>query len=73
MFKIRIVVQQGNKFDAMLFKDKESVGGVGKDDEGFYINLSRRLTIQESIDLLKMINGLNEEFYRSEVAIQYVE
>ncbi|UTI44403.1 hypothetical protein [Niallia sp. RD1] len=73
MFKIRIVVQQGNKFDAMLFKDKESVGGVGKDDEGFYINLSRRLTIQESIDLLKMINGLNEEFYRSEVAIRYVD
>lgn len=72
MFNLRVVAQQGSKFDAMIYKKRENVGGIGKDDEGIYINLNRRLSIQETIDLLKLANGLSQDFYQLDVEIKYV-
>lgn len=72
MFNIRTVLQQGDRFDAMLYLNTEDIGGIGKDAKGIYINLRRKLSTQETIDLLKMVNGLKMDFYKLEVEIQYV-
>mgnify|MGYP001377249958 CR=1 FL=1 len=72
MFRIVPVVQYKDNFDGMLYKNKEDIGGIGKDDEGIYINLRRRLTVQEHIDLLKMVNGLQMDFFQLEVEFTYV-
>jgi hypothetical protein len=73
MFKIVPVVQQGNNFDGMIYKDKEAIGGVGKDGKGLYVNLNRKLSLHETLELLKVMNGISSDFYQLEVDIQYVK
>jgi len=70
--KVVPVVQQGENFDAMMYLNKENIGGVGKDKEGIYLNLKRRLSLHETIEVLKYINGLRLDFFQLEIDIQYV-
>lgn len=73
MFTIRVIAKQGSKFDALLLKGKEDIGAIGKDELGIYINLARHLTVQETIELMKCVNGLNMLYYQESVEIRYLK
>lgn len=72
LYNIRVVAQQGNKFDGMLYQNKNNIGSVGKDEKGFYVNLSHKLTIHETIELLKHLNGLRIDYFQEELEIRYI-
>lgn len=73
MFQLRPVMKQGDNFDSILMKNGSSIGNVGKDEKGIYINLTSKLSLHENLELLKVVNGLREDYYQLKVDIQYVD
>lgn len=72
-FKMFIRYQCGNEFHGMLYREKENIGGMGRDKEGLYVNLNRNLPLSDYEELLKMIKGLNSEFGELELIVQYIK
>jgi len=73
MFKIIPVMQYQDTFSANLYFQSKNIGGVGKDDEGIYVNLNKRLTVSQMAELLKTINIIGKDFGKEEVKFQYAE
>ncbi|GEM_PF-3224498 len=73
MFKIIPVMQYQNTFSANLYFQGRNVGGIGKDKEGIYVNLNKRLNVSQMSELIKTINGINENFDKEELKFQYAE
>lgn len=71
MFEMSIVAQQGMKFNANLFKDKQVIGGIGGDEEGMFINISAPLTLEESYQLLAFAKGVHPLFLSLPISIEY--
>ena len=69
MFEIRSFVQRGDSANGIIHKDKTIFGGLYKDEKKLHINLSGKLSLHETIELLKVINGLKEDFYLLEIEI----
>lgn len=64
--------QCGNEFHGMLYREKENIGGMGRDKEGLYINLSRDLLLSDYEELFGMIKKLNNDFSELELTVQYI-
>ena len=67
--EIHMVVQGRGIFSGNLVHQEEHIGGMGKDEDGLYVNLHRQLTVEETIDLLKMAKNFSKE----KVKINYRE
>lgn len=71
MYTMSIVAQQGLYFAAQLFKDGKIIGGIGNDKDGVYINLSQKLTVSETRELLNFTSNLNSYFKERDLRINY--
>ena len=65
-----ILVQQGIRFNANLFKNKQVIGGIGGDEKGIFINISTPLTLEESCQLLEFAKGIHPLFLTLPLTIQ---
>jgi hypothetical protein len=71
-FKMFPLFRCGNEFHGMLYRGKESIGGMGRDKEGLYVNLSGKLPLNDYEELLEMIKNLNDDFGELELTVQYI-
>lgn len=67
--EIKMVVQGRGIFAGNLVHQEEHIGGIGKDEDGLYVNLHRQLTVEEMINLL----NIAKEFSKEKVKINYRE
>lgn len=71
MFQITPVIMQENRFSATITQGEHEVGAVSKDESTIEIRLYQRLSLQETLELLKVINGMSPVYYQLEVVIDY--
>lgn len=65
MFMLKSRIEKDDIFNAMLFMGEQHIGSVHKDDQnGIRVNLNVPLTLQETLELLKLVNGIKEDFYK---------
>lgn len=65
MFSLKSKVEKEDMFNALLYMKEQQIGSVHKDDQvGIQVNLNVPLTLQETLELLKLVNGIKEDFYK---------
>lgn len=72
MFKISVVAKFNNEFTGYLFFDERHIGGIGKDINGIYVKIKKRveLTLAEMKELIVYISSLDTSY--SELPIQII-
>lgn len=73
MYKIQVITQMGTQFSGYLFKDDKSIGGIGYDSSGLYVNLKEELTAKEMMLLMSYITTLNSSFGDIKICVNYIQ
>lgn len=71
-FQFRPVMQYKNTFAGNIISKNGVIGGMGKDEEGVYLNLNSELPLNEMAGLLSYIVN-SSDLGREKIKIQYVE
>jgi len=73
MFKLAIYAKHKNGFVGNIYKDSSMIGGFGQDEKGLFVNINVDLSLDETLKLLEMIKGINEELGKMNIDIFFVE